>query len=43
MNISAVCTDSMYQASENYLRTEFDLVENDIRFVLDEYTSNFLT
>ena len=31
------------QDFESYLRTVVALVEDDIRFVLDEYTSNFIT
>ena len=34
---------SVFQGIESYLRTEVDFVEDDIRFVLDEYNSNFIT
>ena len=33
----------MIQDFERYLRTEVGLVEDDIRSVLDEYSSNFFT
>ena len=35
-------TSSMFQDIESYLRTEIDLVEGDIRLVLDDYISSFL-
>ena len=34
--------DSIFQDFENFLRTAIDLVE-DVRLVLDEYISNFVT
>ena len=34
---------SMFQDFESYLRTEVDLVEDDIRVVLDENISIFIT
>ena len=34
---------SMFQDFESCLRTEFDLVEDDIRLVLDEYISSLIT
>ena len=34
---------SIFQDFESYLRTEVDLVEDDIRLVLDEYSSSFIT
>ena len=34
---------SMFQAFESFHRREVDLIEDDIRFVLDEYNSNFIT
>ena len=43
MNISAICTSSVFQDFESFLRTQIDLVEDDIKLVLDEYTSNFIT
>ena len=36
-------TSSIIQDFENYLRSEVDLVEDDIRFVWDEKNSNFIT
>ena len=33
----------MFQNFESYLRTEIDLVEDDIKLVLDEYNSSFIT
>ena len=33
----------MFQDFESYLRTEVDLVEDDIKLVLDEYSSSFIT
>ena len=43
MNILAGYISSVFQDFESYLRTEVDLVEDDIRLVLDEYNSNFIT
>ena len=34
---------SLLQDFESYLRTEVDLVEVDIKLVLDEYSSSFMT
>ena len=34
---------SVFQDFERYLRTEVDLVEDDIKLVLDEYISSFIT
>ena len=33
----------IFQGFETYIRTEVDLVEGDIRLVLDEYSSSFIT
>ena len=33
----------MFQDFESFLRTEIDLVEDDIKLVLDEYNSRFIT
>ena len=33
----------VFKDFESYLRTEVDLVEDDIRLVLDEYNSSFIT
>ena len=43
MNILARYTRSVFQDFESFLRTEIDLVEDDIKLVLDEYNSNFVT
>ena len=43
MNILSQYTSSVFQDFESFLRTETDLVEDDIKLVLDEYNSNFIT
>ena len=43
MNIVAGYVSSVFQDFESYLRTEVDLIENDIKLVLDEYNSSFIT
>ena len=43
MNIVAGYVRSVFQDFESYLRTEVDLVEDDIKLVLEEYNSNFIT
>ena len=43
MNILARYTDSLFQDFESFLRTQIDLVEDDIKLVLEEYNSNFNT
>ena len=43
MNILGRYTNSVFQDFESFLRTQMDLVENDIELVLDEYNSNFDT
>ena len=43
MNILALHTSSIFQDFESFLRTQIDLVEDDIKLVLDEYNSNFNT
>ena len=43
MNIIARYTNSVFQDFESFLRTQIDLVEDDIKLVLDEYKSNFIT
>ena len=42
MNMLAGYTGSVFQDFESYLKTEVDLVEDDIRLVLDKYTSSFI-
>ena len=43
MDLLAGYTSSIIQDSESYLRTDVDLVEDDVRLVFVEYISNFLT
>ena len=43
MNILAIYTRSVFQDLESFLRTQIDLVEDDIKLVLVEYNSNFIT
>ena len=43
MNILSGYPRSIFQDFESYLRTEIDLVEDDIRLVLDKYKSSFIT
>ena len=43
MDILAFYTRSVFQDFESFLRTQIDLVEDDIKLVLDEYKSNFIT
>ena len=43
MNVLARYARSIFQDFESYLRTEVDLVEDDVKLVLDEYNSSFIT
>ena len=43
MNFLASYISSVFQGSENFLRTEVDLVEDDIRLAFDENISSFVT
>ena len=43
MNFFAIYTSSVFQDFESFLRTQIDLVESDIKLVLDEYNSSFVT
>ena len=43
MNILAIYTNSVFQDFESFLRTQIDFVEDDIKLVLDEYNSSFIT
>ena len=43
MKILAGYVSSVFQDFESYLRTEVDLVEGDVKLVLDEYNSSFIT
>ena len=42
-NILAIYTSSVFQDFESFLRTQIDLIEDDIKLVLDEYNSSFIT
>ena len=41
--ILAIYTSSVFQDFESFLRAQIDLVEGDIKLVLDEYISSFIT
>ena len=43
MNFLAFYTSSVFQDFESFLRTQIDLIEDDIKLVLDEYNSSFIT
>ena len=43
MFILNLYVNSVFQDFKSYLRTEVDLVEDDIKLVLDEYNSSFIT
>ena len=43
MLILALYIDSLFQNFESFLRTEIDLVEVDVKLVLNEYNSSFIT
>ena len=43
MNILARYNSSVFQDFESFLRTQVDLVEDDVKLVLDEYNSSFIT
>ena len=43
MNILAIYNSSIFQDFESFLRTQIDLVEDDIKLVLEEYNSIFIT
>ena len=43
MNILAGYVSTVFQDFESYLRTEVHLVQDDIKLVLDEYNSSFIT
>ena len=43
MNILAIYNSSVFQDFESFLRTQIDLVEDDVKLVLDEYNSIFIT
>ena len=43
MNVLAIYTSSVFQDFESFLRTQIDLVEDNIKLVLEEYNSSFNT
>ena len=43
VNILSFHTSSVFQDIESFLRTQTDMVEDDIKLVLDEYNSSFVT
>ena len=43
MNILSIYTSSVFQEFESFLRTQIDLIEDDVKLVLDEYNSSFIT
>ena len=43
MNILAIYTSSVFQDFESFLRTQIDLIEDDVKLVSDEYNSSFTT
>ena len=43
MNFLSIYTSSVFQNFESFLRTQIDLVEVDIKLVLDQYNSSFNT
>ena len=43
MKILAIYNSSVFQHFESFLITQIDLVQDDIKLVLDEYNSSFIT
>ena len=43
VNILAIYNSSVFQDFESFLRTQIDVIEDDIKLVLDEYNSSFIT
>ena len=43
MNILAIYISSVFQDFESFLRTQIDLIKGDVKLVLDEYNSSFIT
>ena len=43
MKILAIYTSSVFQDFESFLRTQIDLIEDDVKLVLDKYISSFIT
>ena len=42
-NILAIYTSTVFQDFESFLRTQIDMIEDDVKLVLDEYNSSFIT
>ena len=42
LNFLSLYASSVFQDFENFLRTQVDLVEDDVNLILDEYNSNFI-
>ena len=43
MNILTIYTSSVFQDFESFLRTQIDLIEDDVKLVLDDNNSSFIT
>ena len=43
LNILVIYISSVFQDFESFLRTQIDFVEDDVKLVLDEYNSSFIT
>ena len=43
MKILSIYTSSVFQDFESFLRTQIDRIEDDVKLVLDEYNSSFVT
>ena len=43
LNILSIYTSSVFQNFESFLRTQIDLIEDDVKLVLDEYNSSVIT
>ena len=43
MNVLTIYNSSVFQDFESFLRTQIDLVEDDVKLVSDEYNSSFIT
>ena len=43
VNILSIYIRSVFQDFESFLRTQIDLIEDDVKLVLDEYNSSFIT
>ena len=42
-NILSIYTSSVFQDFESFLRTQIDLIEDDVKLLIDEYNSSFIT